>query len=59
VARIFQIAKVSPGRVVTALLGEIDFSIDSIQMEKLKQLYKNDFPYLKIKNEGKRELYGF
>lgn len=54
----FKLVKLKPGKVVTALLGEIDFSSNSIPLEKLKQLYENDFPYLEITDEGKRESYG-
>jgi len=54
----FRFVKLKPGKVFTALLGEIDFRSDSIPLEKIKQLYDNDFPYLEITEEGKSELYG-
>lgn len=54
----FRFVKLKPGKVVTALLGEIDFSSDSIPLEKIKQLYDYHFPYLEITEEGKAELYG-
>jgi hypothetical protein len=34
----FKFIKLKPGRVVTALLGEIDFSRDDIPLEKIKML---------------------
>ena len=54
----FRLVKLKPGKVVTALLGEIDFSSDSIPLEKIKQLYESNFPYLEITEQGKSELYG-
>jgi len=54
----FRLVKLKPGKVVTALLGEIDFSSDSIPPEKIKQLYQSGFPYLEITEEGKKYLYG-
>jgi len=54
----FRLVKLKPGKVVTALLGEIDFSSDSVPLEKIKQLYENNFPYLEITEEGKKYLYG-
>jgi hypothetical protein len=54
----FKFIKLKPGRVVTALLGEIDFSRDDIPLEKIKMLYEKDFPYLELTKEGEKELYG-
>lgn len=54
----FRLVKLKPGKVVTALLGEIDFSNDSVPIEKIKLLYENGFPYLEITDEGKAQLYG-
>ena len=54
----FRFVKLKPGKVVTALLGEIDFSSDSIPIEKIKQLYDGNFPYLEITEEGKKYLFG-
>ena len=56
--RYFKFIKLRPGRVVTALLGELDFSQDNIPIEKIKALYESDFPYLEITEAGKAELYG-
>ena len=56
--RYFKFVKLRPGRVVTALFGEIDFSSDNIALEKIKELYEADFPYLEITEEGQAELYG-
>ena len=53
----FRLVKLKPGKVVTALLGEIDFSSDSVPLEKIKQLYESNFPYLEITEQGKSELY--
>lgn len=54
----FKIIKLKPGRVVTALFGELDFSRDDLPLQKVKALYENDFPYLEITELGKQELYG-
>ena len=54
----FRFVKLKPGRVVTALLGEIDFSRDDIPLDQIKVLYESDFPYLQITEEGKAEIYG-
>ena len=54
----FRLVKLKPGKVVTALLGEIDFSSDSLPLDQLKQLYEGGFPYLEITEEGKKQLYG-
>jgi len=54
----FRFVKLIPGKVFTALLGDIDFSSDSIPLEKIKQLYESGFPYLEITEEGKKYLFG-
>lgn len=54
----FTFIKLKPGRVVTTLFGEIDFSRDNIPLEKIVQLYENDFPYLQITEKGKQLIYG-
>jgi len=54
----FRFVKLKPGKVFTALLGEIDFSSDSIPLEKIKQLYESNFPYLEITEEGKKRFGG-
>ena len=54
----FNFVKLEPGRVVTALFGELDFSADDIGIEIIKALYESGFPYLEITEEGKAEIYG-
>ena len=54
----FKFVKLEPGRVVTALFGELDFSADDIGIEIIQALYESGFPYLEITEEGKAELYG-
>ena len=54
----FKFVKLKPGRVITTLFGEIDFSADNIGIEIIKALYENGFPYLEITEEGQAELYG-
>lgn len=54
----FKVIKVRPGRILTSSHGELDFSADNISIEICQQLYEDDFPYLEITEEGKRELYG-
>jgi len=56
--RYFKFVKLRPGRVITALFGELDFSRDDIPVDKIRQLYESDFPYLEITEDGKTELYG-
>lgn len=48
----------APGRVVTRQFGEIDFRKEEIDIAKLQQLFEEDFPYLKITDLGRQELYG-
>jgi len=55
--RYFKFVKLKPGKVVTALFGEIDFIADNIGIEIIKTLYDNGFPYLEMTEEGKAELY--
>jgi hypothetical protein len=54
----FRFVRLVPGRVVTQMFGEIDFSHENIPLETLKALYESDFPYLEITSEGKHKLYG-
>ena len=54
--RYFKFVKLKPGRVITTLYGEIDFSADNIGIEIIKALYENGFPYLEITDMGKAEL---
>ena len=55
--RYFKFVKLKPGKVVTTLFGEIDFSADNIGIEIIKALYENGFPYLEITEEGNVEFY--
>jgi hypothetical protein len=54
----FKFIRLKPGRVVTTLFGELDFSRDNLPVETIRALYENDFPYLEITEAGKAELYG-
>lgn len=54
----FKLIKLRPGKVITFLCGEVDFSKDNLSIEVLKKLYESDFPYLQITQLGKKELYG-
>jgi hypothetical protein len=53
----FKFVKLEPGRVVTTLFGELDFSADDIGIEIIKALYETGFPYLEITEEGKVKFY--
>ena len=55
--RYFKFVKLKPGRVITTLYGEIDFSADNIGIGIIQALYEDGFPYLEITDEGKAELY--
>jgi hypothetical protein len=54
----FKFVKLKPGRVVTALFGELDFSADDIGIEIIQALYESGFTYLEITEEGKAEMFG-
>jgi hypothetical protein len=54
----FRFIKLRPGRVVTTLFGELDFSNPNIPLHKIQTLYENDFPYLTPTQKGLEELYG-
>ena len=54
----FKLIKLKPGRVITHLFGELDFSRDNLSLEVLKKLYERDFPYLEITPLGKARIYG-
>ena len=54
----FNFVKLEPGRVVTALFGELDFSADDIGIEIIQALYESGFPYLEITENTKDELHG-
>ena len=50
--------KLVPGIVITRQFGRMDFRNDNLKVADLQQLYEEDFPYLELTDEGKRELYG-
>ena len=54
----FNFIKLRRGRVIVPVHGEIDFSRDDIPLEICKELYEKSFPYLKLTEAGKTELYG-
>jgi hypothetical protein len=51
----FKLNGIKPGRVVTARFGVIDFS-RPVDLETLKLLFHEGFPYLKLTSEGKKAL---
>jgi hypothetical protein len=53
----FTLKGLKPGRVVTALFGEVDFARPDLPLEKVKALYESDFPYLEPTVKGLTELY--
>jgi len=55
--RYFKLVKLVPGKVIVQGYGTLDFS-GSVPIEVCKELYENDFEFLEITDEGKRELYG-
>jgi len=54
----FKLIRLKPGKVITFLCGEVDFSKPNLSLEVLKELWESDFPYLQITELGKKELYG-
>jgi len=54
----FKLIRLKPGKVITFLCGEVDFSKQTLSLEVLKTLWESDFPYLQITELGKKELYG-
>jgi len=54
----FKMIKLVPGRVVVPGHGTIDFSRDDLPVEIIQKLYEEDFPYLELTPEGKKEIYG-
>ena len=54
----FKLIRLKPGKVITFLCGEVDFSKPNLSLEVLKKLWESDFPYLQITESGKKELYG-
>lgn len=55
--RYFKLVKLVPGKVIVQGHGTIDFAGD-VSVELCQQLWENDFEFLEITEEGKRELYG-
>lgn len=47
-----------PGRIKTPRHGIIDLSRDDLNIDTLKELYEEDWPYIQITSEGMIELYG-
>jgi len=47
-----------PGVIINPKYGRIDFRRDNLSIDMLQDLYENDFPYLRITEAGKAELYG-
>lgn len=47
-----------PGVIINPKYGRIDFRRDDLSIDMLQDLYENDFPYLRITEAGKAELYG-
>ena len=54
----FKLIRLKPGKVITFLCGEVDFSKPNLSLEVLMKLWESDFPYLQITVLGKQELYG-
>ena len=54
----FKLIRLKPGKVITFLCGEVDFSKPNLSLEVLKKLWESDFPYLQITELGEKELYG-
>ena len=54
----FKLIRLKPGKVITFLCGEVDFSKPNLSLEVLMKLWESDFPYLQITELGKKELYG-
>ncbi len=50
--------KLVPGVVITQKFGRIDFKNEKIDIEILRELYEDDFPYLELTEYGKHRLYG-
>jgi hypothetical protein len=53
----FIVKGIHPGRVVTHRNGTLDLRRENIPLETVKELYDNGFPYLKLTEKGKAELY--
>lgn len=55
--RYFKLVKLVPGKVIVQGHGTIDFAGD-VPVELCQKLYEEDFEFLEITEEGKKELYG-
>lgn len=55
--RYFKLVKLVPGKVIVQGHGTIDFAGD-VPVALCQQLYEEDFEFLEITEEGKKELYG-
>jgi hypothetical protein len=53
----FIVTGIHPGRVVTHRHGTLDLSRENIPLETVKALYDDGFPYVKLTEKGKAELY--
>ncbi len=53
----FNLIKVLPGRIVTPRFGTLDFGDPGLPVEKIRALYEDGFPYLKLTALGKDVLY--
>ena len=50
--------KLVPGVVITQKFGRIDFRMDNLPVDMLKELYEDDFPYLDLTEYGRHMFYG-
>ena len=55
--RYFKLVKLVPGKVIVQGHGTIDFA-GNVPVALCQQLYEEDFEFLEITEEGKKELYG-
>lgn len=55
--RYFKLVKLVPGKVIVQWHGTIDFAGD-VPVDLCQKLYEEDFEFLEITEEGKRDLYG-
>lgn len=54
----FTVVKVVPGRIKTPRHGLIDLASDNLNVETLRELYEEDWPYIEITAAGREFLYG-
>ena len=50
--------KLIPGVIITRQFGRVDFRDPNIPVEHIQRLYEDDFPYIDLTDEGRRDLYG-